>query len=486
MCGIVSIYGKEGTNIVRDLYDSLISLQHRGQDACGIVTYNERFHLKKGLGLVQNVFDKWNMLSLKGNLGIGHVRYATIGDGTKEEAQPFIVNVPYGIAMAHNGNITNFLEIKKELAQKDLRHINSNSDADVILNVFASELAKQKNGSFPQKVFKTVDRVHQRLRGSYSVVGIIADKGILAFRDPYGIKPLVWGKKRNEYIFASEDIMLNMLGFKHLGDVQPGECIFIDKRRRVYRKTILKKEHCPCMFEYVYFARPDAVLDNISVYKARLRMGNKLSFRLLPLLKKLKIDVIVPAPTTANPAALTLAYDLGVKYREGLIKNQFIGRTFIMPNQEMRQSSLRYKFSPVELEIRGKNVLLLDDSIVRGNTSKGIVKLLKEFGAKKVYFAVYSPPLKYPCVYGIDMPTREELIAHKLSVEEIRKKIGANFLIYQDLKDLIKAVQEGNPSIKNFCTACFSGKYPTKISKKQLIKLEKERIKDRKNKNKSR
>lgn len=480
MCGIVGVYRKGGGKVSQDLYDSLIALQHRGQDACGIVTYNRHFHLHKDLGLVRNVFNEESLFHLRGNIGIGHVRYSTVGSGTADDAQPFIVNIPYGIAMAHNGNITNFNELKKELSEKDLRHVNSGCDVDVILNVFASELAKQKTGKFADKIFKAVKGVFKRVEGSYSVVGIIADKGIIAFRDPHGIKPLVWGQKGSEYIFASENIMFSMLGFKYLGDVQPGECIFINKNRKVYHKIILKKKHCPCIFEYVYFARPDALINNISVYKARLRMGNKLSKRLLPLMKKLKIDVIIPAPSTSNTAALTLAYDLGVKYREGLIKNQFIGRTFIMPAQEVRKRSVRYKLSPVKSEIKGKNVLLLDDSVVRGNTSKEIIKLLKECGAKKVYFAVCSPPLKYPCVYGIDMPTRQEFIANELSVKEIMKKIGADFLIYQDLKDLIDSVQKGNPDIKDFCTACFSGKYPTGISKEKLLDLEKERIKVRK------
>lgn len=479
MCGIVGILGQKNREVAADLYDSLITIQHRGQDACGIATYNGQFYLERNIGLVQNVFNEDNIKNLKGNSGIAHVRYSTIGKGVKEDAQPFIVNNPYGIAMAHNGNITNFEELKKELAEKDLRQVNSCCDVDVVLNVFASELAKQKNGSFIQRLFKAASNVYERLEGSYSVIAFIAGKGFIAFRDPYGIKPLVWGKNGQQYIFASENSMFNMLDFKLMGDVRPGECVFIDNQKKIHRKIILKKKPFHCIFEYVYFARPDSTLDEVNVYKARLRMGNRLAERIRPFLKKLKIDVVIPAPMTADVAALTLAYDLGVKFRHGLLKNQFIGRTFIMAGQEKRKKSVRYKLAPIELEIKGKNVLLLDDSIVRGTTSRQIVDLLRKFGAKKIYFAVCCPPLKYPCVYGIDMPTRQELIANCLSVEQTRKKVGADFLIYQDLNDLLSTVKKRENDPKNFCTACFSGKYPTKISKKQLLKIEKIRLKER-------
>jgi len=481
MCGVVGIFGKKDTRASLELYDSLIALQHRGQDSAGITTYNEGFHLHKDLGLVRNVFNEQSLFRLKGNMGIGHVRYSTVGDGTANDAQPFLASSPYGIAIAHNGNVTNFKELKKELLEKDLRQTNSGCDVEVILNVFASELAQQKSGDFKENVFKAVEAVHQRVQGSYAVVAIIAGKGMVAFRDPRGIKPLVIGRRGDEYIFASENVMFTLLGFEYQGDVKSGECVFVDLEKKLHRKVITKEIHCPCIFEHIYFARADALIDNISVYKSRLRMGNKLAERIKPLLKKLKIDVVVPAPSTSNTAALTLAYDLGVKYREGLIKNNFIGRTFIMENQEIRKKSVKYKLSPVELEIKDKNVLLLDDSIVRGNTSREIVKLLKEAGAKKVYFAVAAPPIKFPCVYGIDMPTRQELIAHnKETIEDIRKEIGADFLIYQELDDLIDAVQEGNPEVKNYCTACFSGKYPTDISQEELLKLEEDRIAVRK------
>ncbi len=481
MCGVVGIFGKKEIRASLELYDSLIALQHRGQDSAGIITYNEGFHLHKDLGLVCNVFNEQSLFRLKGNIGIGHVRYSTVGDGTAGDAQPFLVNSPYGIAVAHNGNITNFSELKKELAEKDLRQTNSDCDAEIILNVFASALVKQKEKDFKNQIFKAVAEVHQRVQGSYSVVAVIAGKGMVAFRDPRGIKPLVMGRRGKEYIFASENVMFSMLNFKYQGDVQPGECIFIDADQKMHQKIITSKPHCPCIFEYVYFARPDALIDNISVYKSRLRMGNKLAARLKPLLKKLKIDVVIPAPSTSNTAALTLAYDLGVKYREGLIKNHFIGRTFIMQNQEVRKKSVKYKLSPVELEIKDRNVLLLDDSIVRGNTSKEIVKLLKDAGARKVYFAVCSPPIKFPCVYGIDMPTRQELIAYnKETIAEIQQEVGADFLIYQELDDLIEAVHEGNPEVKEYCTACFSGKYPTDISPEELLKLEEERLAIRK------
>jgi len=481
MCGVVGIFAKKDTRASLELYDSLIALQHRGQDSAGIITYNEGFHLYKDLGLVRNVFNEESLFRLKGNIGIGHVRYSTVGDGTADDSQPFLVTAPYGIAMVHNGNVTNFKEQKKELADKDLRQTNSNCDVEIILNVFASALARQTEKDFKDQIFQAVAEVYQRVRGSYSVVAVIAGKGLVAFRDPRGIKPLVMGRRGKEYIFASENVMFSLLNFKYQGDVQPGECVFIDVDQKMHRKIISSKPHYPCIFEYVYFARPDALIDNISVYKSRLRMGNKLAARIKPLMNKLKIDVVIPAPSTSNTAALTLAYDLGVKYREGLIKNHFIGRTFIMQDQEVRKKSVKYKLSPVELEIKGRNVLLLDDSIVRGNTSKEIVKLLKGAGACKVYFVVASPPIRFPCVYGIDMPTRQELIAHnKETIEEIQKEVGADFLIYQELDDLIDAVHTGNPEVKEYCTACFSGKYPTDISAEELLKLEKERLAVRK------
>jgi amidophosphoribosyltransferase len=481
MCGVVGIFANQKTKASLELYDSLIALQHRGQDSAGIISYNEGFHLHKELGLVRNVFNEQSLLRLKGNMGIGHVRYSTVGDGTANDAQPFLASSPYGIAMAHNGNVTNFKELKKELLEKDLRQTNSGCDVEVILNVFASALAEQKGEDFKEQVFKAVKSVHQRVQGSYSVVAIIAGKGMVAFRDPRGIKPLVIGQRGEEYIFASENVMFTMLGFEHQGDVQSGECVFVDQEKKLHRKLITKETHCPCIFEHIYFARPDALIDNISVYKSRLRMGNKLAEKIKPLMKDLKIDVVIPAPSTSNTAALTLAYDLGVKYREGLIKNNFIGRTFIMENQEVRKKSIKYKLSPVELEVKDKNVLLLDDSIVRGNTSQEIVKLLRDCGAKKVYFAVAAPPIKFPCVYGIDMPTRQELIAHnKESMEEIRKEIGADLLIYQELDDLIDCVHEGNPEVREYCTACFSGKYPTGISAEELLELEEERLAARK------
>jgi len=477
MCGVVGIFGKEDANVVQSLYDSLIALQHRGQDAAGIVTYDQHFHLYKGLGLVSHVFQEDDIQHLTGNTGLGHVRYSTAGDGTANDAQPFIVNNPFPIAMAHNGNVTNVEELKKELAEKDERPVSSGCDVEVILNVFASELSKQKTGSFVDKVFQAVNKVYDRVHGSYSVVAFIDGYGLLAFRDPYGIKPLVLGKKDDEYIVASENVMFSLLGFENLKDIAPGEGVFIDEKRKVHRKVIKTDGYCPCIFEYIYFARPDALINDISVYKSRLRMGNKLSERLKPLLKELEVDVVVPVPSTSSTAALTLAYDLGIKYREGLIKNHFIGRTFIMPSNEIIKRALLKKFSPVDLEVRDKNVLLLDDSIVRGNTSLEIIKMLRKAGAKKVYFIVASPPIKFPCVYGIDMPTKQELIGHsKETIEGIRKEIGADFLMYQDLKDLIDSVQEGNPKIKNFCTACFSGKYPTNISAEKLLKLEKDRL----------
>jgi amidophosphoribosyltransferase len=486
MCGIMGIIGHK--EVVGGLYDGLINLQHRGQDTAGIVTYNRQFHIKKGKGLVRDVFDEKNTARLVGNIGIGHVRYPTAGGGMKEDAQPFMVNSPYGIALAHNGNIFNYKELKEKLFKDDLRHVNSDCDAEVILNVFASSLSaqKRKKGNFEEKVFNAVGEVFKRVKGGYSVVALIAGKGMIAFRDPWGIKPLVWGERkgdfRSEYIFASENTMFNSLNFESLGDVKPGEAIFVNNKAKVYKKEIAKKPHKPCIFEYVYFARPDAMLNKISVYKSRLRMGENLAKKIKPLLKKLKVDVVIPAPTTANTSALALAFDIGVKYREGLVLNRFIGRTFIMPGQKSRKKSVRNKLSPVDLEIKGKNVMIVDDSIVRGNTSRQIVDLVRQRGAKKVYFVSASPPLRYPCVYGIDMPSRQEFLANNLTLEQIRKSLNVDYLLYQTLDDLIEAVtRKGKHDIKQPCSACFDGKYPTgDVGEEVLQNAEQERKVDKK------
>ena len=471
-------------DVAVDIYEGLVGLQHRGQDSCGIITYNKQFHLKKGLGLVRDVFDEKNMMRLQGNLGIGHTRYVTVGNVNLEDAQPFKIEAPYGIALAHNGNLFNFHELKEELFKKDLRHINSNCDAEVILNILAEELSKNTNGDFVENLFKAVTGVHRRSKGAYSVVGIIAGKGMFAFRDPYGIKPLVMGERKGslqkEYIFASENTMFNALDFDYVRDVQPGEVVFVDEKREIHSKVIDQKGPTPCIFEYVYFARPDSMLDHISVYRARLRMGQNLAKKIKKEKPDLEIDVVIPAPSTANTAALSLAHEMGVRYTEGLYKNNFIGRTFIMPGQEKRKKSVKLKLSPIGLEIKDKNVLIVDDSIVRGNTSLQIVNLVRKYGAKNVYFAVTCPPLRFPCLYGIDMPSRKQFIAHDLDVEEIRKRINADYLVYQELDDLIEAVtRKGDHKIERPCCACFDSKYPTgDVTEEILQKAEEQRAAD--------
>lgn len=487
MCGVIGIFGKPQSAIAQQLYDGMISLQHRGHDACGIVTYNEQFHTKKGLGLVRDVFDQANMERLRGSQGIGFIRYATAGGMTVEDSAPFTVNSPYGISMVFNGNLTNFSAVKAELMEKDLVKLNANSDIEAALNVFAQELSKRKDIAVKTAVFSAVQSVYQRCKGAYSAIAIIADHGMVAFRDPRGIRPLMLGKrkigKQAEYIIASESIMFTMLDFEYIDDIQPGEVVFIDTTGKLTRKIVEKGTWRPCIFEYVYFARPDSIQNNISVYKARLRMGEKLAKRIKPDMKKLKIDVVIPAPSTSNTAALALAQALGVKYREGLVKNNFIGRTFIMAGNEKRRQSVRQKLNPQLLEIRRRNVLLVDDSIVRGNTSREIIKMLRKAGAKKVYVASASPPVISPCVYGVDMPTRQELIANqvagKSTSEAIRKQIGADYLVYQTIEDLIDAVRIAKGPAKEFCTACFTNKYPTpEVSTKLLRQIEQERLAD--------
>ena len=487
MCGIFGIYSKDDKyHVSQDVYDGLITLQHRGHDACGICTYDQRFHLKKGKGFVRDVFDDKNMKRLKGPVGIGHIRYATVGSNGVEDAQPFITHAPYGISMAHNGNLTNYTALKNELRKKDLREIDSGCDVEVILAVFAEELMKHKNkGSMQNQVFKAVQGVYKRCKGAYSVVGFIAGHGMFGFRDPYGIRPMVYGSRgkgmKKDYVFASESVMFNMMDIDYVEDVPPGSCIFIDEKRKVHKKQVAVNKHRPCIFEYIYFARPDSIENNISVYKARLRMGEMLARRIKDMDEELKIDVVIPAPSTSNTAALACAHDLGVKYREGLVKNHFIGRTFIMPGQGKREKNVKYKLNPQPLEIKRKNVLLIDDSIVRGTTSKQIIEMLRNAGAKKVYFAIASPPVVGPCPYGIDMPTFNELIASKKSIKQIEKHIGADLLIYQTLEDLEEAVWVKKAKFKKFCTGCLSRKYPTpEVNLSTLKRIEKERIEEKK------
>ncbi len=482
MCGIIGIHSKDP--VVYQLYDGLLMLQHRGQDAAGMVTYDGQIHLHKGDGLVSDVFKQKEVDRLKGNMGMGHVRYPTAGTYDSAEAQPFYVNSPFGIALVHNGNLTNTESLRKEVLEKDQRHLNTKSDSEVLLNILAYEIGKVTTKDLlPEEIFKAMEMVFKRVRGGYAVIAVIAGHGLLAFRDPHGIRPLIMGEKVDglykDSIFASESVALDVLGFKVLRDLEPGEAVFIDMKGEVHTKICaVKKNFTPCIFEYVYFARPDSMIDKISVYKSRLRMGEKLA-------KKIKkagidIDVVIPVPTTSTHSAVTMAYELGVKYREGLIKNRYIGRTFIMPGQATRQKSIRRKLNPIQLEIKDKNVLLVDDSIVRGNTSRKIIEMVREMGAKKVYFASCSPALHHPCVYGIDMPSRKEFVANELNTEETAKAIGADALFYQDIEDLVEAVSEGNRDIKNFCMACFDGNYPTSDVTEEVLKAaEENRIKSR-------
>lgn len=488
MCGVIGIYGKPGNNINQELYDGMIALQHRGHDAAGMVTYSGQFHTTKGLGLVRDVFDDVNMQRLVGNQGIGFIRYATAGGMTIEDSAPFTVTSPYGISMVFNGNLTNFSAVKKELHEKDFVKLNANSDIEATLNVFAQELSKRTDQPIKSAVFDAVQSLHKRCKGSYSAIGIIADKGMVAFRDPHAIRPLIIGKRKvdgfTEYIFTSESVMFTMHGYEYVDEVLPGEVVFVDAKGKLDRKVVTAGKWRPCIFEYVYFARPDSIMNNISVYKARLRMGEKLAARIKPLMQELDIDVVVPAPSTSNTAALALAQAIGVKYREGLVKNNFIGRTFIMAGNEKRKKSVRNKLNPQPLEIRRNNVLLVDDSIVRGNTIKEIIKMLREAGAKKVYVASASPPVIAPCVYGVDMPTRKELVANQVDAqkditEAIRKHIGADFLMYQTVKDMVDAVRIAKGPVSEFCTACFTDKYPTKeVTKGLLRQIENERDAD--------
>jgi amidophosphoribosyltransferase len=466
MCGIVGIVSHQP--VAQVIYDSLLVLQHRGQDSAGIVVSDKnKLNLRKGNGQVSDVFHTRHMLELTGTLGIGHVRYPTAGCSSSAEAQPFYVNSPYGITLAHNGNLTNVEKLKSELYQSDLRHINTESDSEVLLNVFAHEL--QSCGSLKitaDEIFTAVTETHKRIEGAYAVVAMLTGKGIVGFRDPRGIRPVVYGKREtgegSEYMIASESVALQTSGFELIADLKPGEAVFIDVTGTIHhRQCAVSSELNPCSFEYVYLARPDSIIDDIYVYKARLRMGVKLARKILKQMPKHDIDVVIPIPDTSRPSAIELAYHLGVKFREGFIKNRYIGRTFIMPGQQMRKKSVRRKLNPIDIEFKGKNVLLVDDSIVRGTTSKQIIQMAREAGAKKVYIASAAPPVRYPNVYGIDMPAANELVAHERSEAEIAEYIGADWLIYQELDDLIDAVQKGNRSIKKFDCSCFDGKYVT-------------------------
>lgn len=481
MCGIVGLVAKSDVN--QALYDALTVLQHRGQDAAGMVTCDSgRFYLRKDNGLVKDVFRTRHMQRLVGNMGIGHVRYPTAGSSSSSEAQPFYVNSPYGIALAHNGNLTNTRELKQDVYREDLRHVNTNSDSEVLLNVFAHELQAQKQlKPTAEDVFSAVKRVHTRIRGGYAVIAMLAGYGVVGFRDPNGIRPAVFGKretpKGTEYMIASESVALDALDFELIRDIAPGEAVFIDVDGNLFTQQCAENPKLrPCIFEHVYFARPDSIMDKISVYKGRLKMGTRLAEKIMRERPDHDIDVVIPIPDTSRSSALELANRLGVKYREGFMKNRYIGRTFIMPGQQLRKKSVKQKLNALDLEFRGKNVLLVDDSIVRGTTCEQIIEMAREAGANKVYFASAAPPVRFPNVYGIDMPAKEELIAHNRTVEEIRVAIGADWLIYQDLKDLVEATCDGTDVQYEFDCSVFNSEYVTgDIDDAYLANLQKDR-----------
>jgi len=468
MCGIVGVVGTSMVN--QTIFDALTVLQHRGQDAAGMVTsHNGLLCLRKDNGPVSEVFRTRHMKKLHGNIGIGHARYPTAGTSSSAEAQPFYVNSPYGISLAHNGNLTNTAKLKQEVFESDLRHINTTSDSEVLLNVLAHEMSlENKLIPTPDDIFNSLERVYKRIEGGYAVVALITGYGILAFRDPDGIRPLIYGSKMSEnggieYMVASESVALDAAGFTIERDIQPGEAIFFDVNHKVHvRQCTPKKVPRPCLFEYVYFARPDTVIDNISVYKARINMGDRLAAKIQREWLDHDIDVVIPIPDTSRTAALQIAQTLNIPFREGLVKNRYIGRTFIMPGQAVRKKSVRQKLNPVPFEFKDKTVLLVDDSIVRGTTSKEIIEMAREAGAKKVYIASAAPEVSYPNVYGIDMPAVTELIAHGRNVDEICELIGADKLIFQDLDDLIEAcIDEKHSEVREFDTSVFNGQYIT-------------------------
>ena len=477
MCGIIGILGK--SEVASALYDALTVLQHRGQDAAGIATVDgSRLRLHKGRGLVQDVFNRDNMLGLRGVVGIGHCRYPTAGSEGSAEAQPLYVNSPYGIALAHNGNLVNTETLRREMFEDDRRHINTDSDSEFLLNVLAHELQIQERMALSHDhIFKAVAGVHARCVGGYAVVSLVLGYGLLAFRDPHGIRPLVLGERDTpegkEYAVASESVAFDMLGFRLLRDVAPGEGILITPEGQLYtRQCAESSTHSPCIFEYVYLARPDSMIEDVSVYRARLRMGERLAAKIQRLRPKHGIDAVIPIPDTSRTSASSLAQVLGVPMREGFVKNRYVGRTFIMPGQSERVKSVRRKLNAIGLEFRNKNVLLVDDSIVRGTTSRQIIQMAREAGAKQVFFASAAPPVRYPNIYGIDMPSSAELVASGRSESEIETLLGADWLVYQDLEDLVASVAEGNEKLSTFDTSCFSGEYVTGVEPTYLDQLE--------------
>jgi amidophosphoribosyltransferase len=467
MCGFIGVYGPDGVDVAPEIYEGLLAIQHRGQDAAGITTFTDTFHVKKGAGLVRDAFTEADMLRLRGNLGLGHVRYPTVGLGSLDDAQPFHVNFPYGVAMAHNGNVTNFLELKESHARNSGTRLNSSCDLEVILYVFVRALSERVPAGQlvrPDDVFEAVRAVHQQVRGAYSVVAVLPDVGLVAFRDPFGIKPMVLGVKHGEegvwYAVASESVALDVGGYKEHQDVHAGEAVLIDAQRRVHRRAVSDRPHRPCIFELVYFARPDSMLDQISVYKTRVRFGQALA-KQWQASDAPRPDVVIPIPDSSRDAAMAMASALGVPYSEGLVKNRYIGRTFIMPSQSSRQTSVRRKLNAIRIEFQDRDVLLVDDSIVRGNTARRIVRMAREAGARRVYLAVTSPPLVSPCPYGIDMATKTEFVAAGRDGGEIATALDADYVLYLDREAMNAAARAGNPEVREFCNACFTGEYPT-------------------------
>lgn len=489
MCGIVGIYSH--TEVAAELHDSLIHLQHRGQDAAGILTCDQRFYPMHGSGLVREIFNADNIAPLKGNMGVAHVRYPTAGGYSAADVQPLWIGSPRGIAIAHNGNLVNYPELADEIRNKQFRHLNSSIDTEALLLLLADYLAvgdysENDDQRFFQQLCEAVGKIYDKVEGSYSIVGIVIGKGLIAFRDPHGIRPLSMGERYNDdgtidYIFASETTPFYALGFEPAGDLLPGEVAFVSQTGKLHRHQVVKRKFTPCAFEYVYFARPDATLDGVSVYRSRLRMGQNLARQWKQKHPEIVPDVVIPAPFTANTAALSFAHELGVRYSEGLYKNPFIGRTFIMPNQKTRKRSVRYKLTPQRTEIENKKVLIVDDSIVRGTTSREIVKMVREFGAKEIYLVSSCPPIVNPCFYGIDMPSRNELIAATHKEDEIRRYIGVDLLLYQTQDDLVEAItRKGEHHIERPCMACMDGNYVCgQIDERKLSNLSSLRVQER-------
>jgi len=478
MCGIIGIVGL--SDVAARLYDGLTVLQHRGQDAAGIATVDgSRFRLHKGAGLVSEVFAADSVRELTGRIGIGHCRYPTAGSAGSDEAQPFYTGAPWGIALAHNGNLINTEALRREVFEQDRRHVNTGSDSEVLMHVLAHELA-ERGGLTPASAFAAVAAVHRRCKGGYAVVSLVLGLGLVAFRDPNGIRPLVLGRREtpqgDEFAVASESVALDLLGFKLVRDVKPGEAIVVTADGQLHAEVVAAPgRFAPCIFEFVYFARPDSMIDNVSVHKARMRMGQKLGEKILRLKPDHDIDTVIPIPDSSRDAALEIANVIGIKYREGFVKNRYVGRTFIMPGQELREKSVRRKLNPIPLEFRDRVVLLVDDSIVRGTTSQQIVQMARDAGAKKVYLASAAPPVRHPNIYGIDMPAAEELVAHGRSEDEIQRHLGCDWLIYQDLADLEEAVSGPKQRISGFDTSCFSGDYVTGVAEGYFDALKGER-----------